>query len=127
MRWSGKWLGSGRSPVAVIAICVVTAGPSFALESTFEHPTYKKQARLDVCYVWGKQCGQQPADMYCQVQGFQRATHFETGHVRPTRLGSNGKVCDADFCVGFKSITCFTSASQPGNGRSWPVLFDSND
>jgi hypothetical protein len=108
---------------ALIAICVVTATPSFALESTFDHPTYGSQEQLDVCYIWGKQCGQKPANMYCKVHGYQRATHFDTEPARPTRLGSNGKLCDGDFCVGFKSITCFTSASQPGIVTPWPHSF----
>jgi hypothetical protein len=124
MKSSRKWLPSVCGSVALIAAYAVTATTAFALEGTFNHPTYKKRARLDVCFVWGKQCGQKAADTYCRAQGYQRATHFDTEPARPTRLASDGRVCDADFCVGFKSITCFTSASERGKTGNWPQRID---
>lgn len=110
--------------VALIAACAVTATTAFALEGTFDNPTYKRMARLDVCYTWGKHCGQKAADTYCFVQGYQIAKHFTTEPARPTRIASDGKVCDADFCVGFKSITCFTSSPERIKNRGWPQRID---
>lgn len=109
--------------LAVFTICMAIAPAALALEATFEHPTYKKQARLDACYFWGRECGRKPADTYCQVQGYERSVRFETEPVRPTRLPT-GKTCDAEFCRGFKSITCFTSASQRGRTTYWPQRID---
>ena len=124
MRHSGKWMRSACRSVALLAICAVTATASFALEDTFSQPTYKGLARLDVCYLWGRDCGQHPADTYCRVQGYERAVRFDTELARPTRLASRGGICDADFCAAFKSITCFTSASQRGRTREWPSCID---
>src|SRR5215470_12512453 len=75
-------------------------------------------------FTWGKQCGQKAADTYCRAQGYERATHFDTEPARPTRLASDGRVCDADFCVAFKSVTCFTSASERGRTGNWPQRID---
>jgi hypothetical protein len=124
MKNSGKWIRSGCGSVALLAICAVTSTAAFALEDTFNHPTYKKLARLDVCYVWGRECGKKPADTYCRAQGYDWSVRFDTEPVRPTRLASDGKICDAEFCVGFKSITCFTRASQRGAPGGWPQRID---
>lgn len=119
-----KWLARVCGSVALIAVCAVTATTAFALEDTFNHPTYKRIARLDFCFTFGNHCGQMPADTYCRVQGYESATHFDTEFARPTRIASDGKECNADFCVGFKSISCFTSASERGPGREWPRPID---
>ena len=124
MKNSGKWMRSACGSVALLAICAVTSTAAFALEGTFNHPTYKKLARLDNCYAWAQACGKRAADTYCRVQGYEESVRFETEFVRPTRIASTGQVCDADFCVGFKSITCFTSASQRGRSRDWPQRID---
>ena len=124
MENSRKWLPGVCGSVALIAACAVTATAAFALEDTFDNPTYKRLARLDVCFSWGKFCGQKAADTYCFAQGYDRATHFETEPAHPTRLASNDKVCDADFCVGFKSITCFIPGSERFTNRGWPQRID---
>ena len=124
MKNSRKWLSGVFGSMALIAACAATATTAFALEGTFNNPTYKRLARLDFCFSWGKFCGQKAADTYCFAQGFDRATRFETESVRPTRLASNGKVCDADFCVGFKSITCFIPGSERLTNRGWPQRLD---
>ena len=105
---------------ALPAACALAAPAAHALEGTFNQPTYKKMARLDFCFTFGNDCGQMAADTYCRVQGYERATHFDTEPARPTRIASDGKECNANFCVGFKTITCFTSASEPGRKRDWP-------
>lgn len=124
MNNSRKWLSGAFGSMALIVTCAVTAPTAFALEDTYDNPTYKRKARLDFCYTWGSNCGQKAADTYCFAQGYDRATRFETERIRPTRLGSNGKICDADFCVGFKSITCFIPGSQRLTNRGWPQQID---
>ena len=124
MKRSLKWLPRVFASVVLIAACAVTTTPAFALKDTYENPTYKRKARLDVCFTWGEHCGQKAADTYCWAQGYDRATNFTTEPFRPTRLGSNGKVCDADFCVGFKTITCFIPGSERMTNRGWPQRID---
>ena len=109
---------------ALPAVLALATPAAHALEGTFNHPTYKRQARLDQCFIWGKECGQRAADTYCRAQGYQRAVRFDTEHARPTRLASDGKVCDADFCVAFRSITCFTTAAERGKTGNWPQRID---
>ncbi|MDM0017338.1 hypothetical protein [Variovorax saccharolyticus] len=124
MRHTGQpWSGAFRA-FASLAVCTLATTSSFALEGSFNHPTYKKLARLDQCYVWGRYCGKMAADTYCRAQGYERSLRFDTEPARPTRLASDGRVCDADFCVGFKRITCYTSAEQRGKGGNWPQRID---
>ncbi len=117
------WIGGLCCSAVLLADGVAVTSTASALEGTFTRPTYNKQARLDACYFWGRECGRKPADTYCQVQGYERSVRFETEHVRPTRLVS-GKTCDAEFCMGFKSITCVTSAPQRGKTTYWPQRLD---
>ena len=98
-----------------------------ALEANFNHPLYKDGSRLDVCFAFGQDCGQRPADVFCGVHGFERATSFETEHANPTRIAGTGKSCTADFCEAFKSIVCFTSGAQPGRRLDWPHVIDTNN
>lgn len=124
MKTSGVAMRRAFGRLAVLAGFAVTAGPAFAVEGTFTHPTFKGQGRLDACYFWGRDCGKKPADTYCQVQGYGWAVRFETEPFRPTRIAGDGKVCDASFCMGFKSITCGTTAAQRGETRRWPQRID---
>ncbi len=124
MKNSRKLLSGIFASMTLAAVCGVTAPSALALEDTYDNPTYKRKARLDFCYSWGKFCGQKAADTYCWAQGYDRATHFTTEPFRPTRLASTGQVCNADFCVGFKSITCFIPGSKRLTNRGWPQRID---
>ena len=66
--------------------------------------------RLDVCRVWGNECGKPAADAFCQRKGFDRATSFTVAHdigaQSPTRVISSGQICNQAFCDGFRKITC---------------------
>jgi hypothetical protein len=98
-----------------------------ALEGNFDSPRYKDGLRLDVCLGFGQNCGQAPADLYCRVHGYQRATRFETEHATPTRIaGDPERMCNANFCAAFKHIVCFTSQAQPDrqNNELWPHPID---
>jgi hypothetical protein len=59
----------------------------------------------------GKNCGQEAADKYCQIHGYQKATGFQIEKASPTQT-LLGQRCTGSVCVAFKSITCFTT---PGN------------
>jgi hypothetical protein len=83
-------------------------------------PTYKDMGRLDVCYTFGKKCGQEVANMYCRIQGYETAATFETEHATPTRIIGTGETCNGDFCVAFTQIVC-SSESESGSRANWPA------
>jgi hypothetical protein len=103
---------------------LLAASGASALEVKYSHPTYKRQAPLDICLTFGKNCGKPVADMCCRIQGYERATGFKTEHASPTRIMSDRKTCVGDFCTAFSSINCFTSAAVRGPGIGWPQGID---
>jgi hypothetical protein len=107
-----------------VSVLLSATGAS-ALEDQFNRPTYKAQGqvRLDNCEQFGSSCGQPAADHYCRLQGYERATNFETVRASPTKV-IFGRECNGSFCVAFKLIACFTSAQQPGPKRDWPQIID---
>ena len=110
--------------VAIFSLLVGITAVS-ALEQRFDRPRYKDRfARLDVCYSFGRDCGNRAANEYCTIHGFQVARSFETEHARPTQTMSGGKTCNGSFCVSFKSIVCFTRDRERGRGHGWPERID---
>jgi hypothetical protein len=95
-----------------------------ALEGQFNSPRYKGQGRLDFCFTFGRDCGQQVADTYCRIQGYERASSFEAVRASPTRIIANGATCSGGHCTTFRHIVCFTSAAQRGRGIGWPQRID---
>jgi hypothetical protein len=96
---------------ALTALAISTAAS--AREVYYYHPM-AQGIRLDWCYSWGADCGQQAADAWCRVMGFRRALNLaiQTG-VHPTRVISTGAVCDEAYCNGFAYITCSTHLASP--------------
>lgn len=88
----------------------------------FEQPRVEATGRrLDWCSLWGgKDCGQKPADSFCNQKGYGRAGSFElepnVGRQEPTQLFGQqvNTVCDAKGCAGFRFIEC-TGSFQPTN------------
>ena len=78
-------------------------------KQTFPDPMYAGM-RLDVCYEWANRCGQEPADEWCKLQGFNHALDFPTEVVGergiPTKLIGTQQECRESFCGSFKYITC---------------------
>lgn len=66
--------------------------------------------RVDVCLVWGGQCGEPAATEFCKRSGYARATDWkpanDIGAQTPTVVLSSGQVCSDASCDGFASITC---------------------
>jgi hypothetical protein len=114
---------------------VMTLFASFVLSQetqVFQNPTFEGK-RLDVCLVWGDQCGQAAADAWCKTQGFDGAFAFEVdkaiGAQTPTIVMTDRKICDQPNCDGFKTITCKRAKSVtpqpplrrvPGPGKNTP-------
>ena len=94
---------------------------------TAERPRYDGpkagKDRLDNCWMLGKNCGQEAADKYCQIQGYQRATRFQLENASPTQT-LVGQRCTGSHCIAFKSITCSTNARKRGQGEAWPQLMN---
>lgn len=108
----------------VATLVVQGAATAHALENTFMRPTYKRLARLDNCQHFGTFCGQPAANDYCRIQGYQRASRFQTERASPTRVINFGQECRGPGCVGFRFIVCFTSEPRRGPGRDWPHTID---
>jgi len=89
-----------------------------------QSPTYKGIVRLNNCLHFGTHCGKPAADDYCQMQGYERASKFETERASPTRVMNFGQECKGPHCVAFKYIECFTRAQQRGKVRDWPRTID---
>ncbi len=112
-----------RALLAIVAFLLAVSSAR-ALETRFVNPTYKKSARLNVCYSFGRNCGQPAAKAFCELQGFMQANSFETAHVSPTQVYADGRKCEGSYCVGFTNIVCWTSAAQRGPGHGWPQRID---
>jgi PKD repeat protein len=72
--------------------------------------------RLDLCRIWGTDCGQPAADAFCISQHYDRAESFTIdygiGHISPTSPIDSPEVCDQSYCDGFSAIVCTTSGSS---------------
>ena len=78
----------------MIIASVVFAGwlsaPAAAEEQVFLQPVHdaRQEYRVDVCRVWGYECGQPAADEFCRRQGFESAAEFkiaeDIGAMTPT-------------------------------------------
>lgn len=66
--------------------------------------------RLNYCLANGKGCGQQAADAFCDMKGFEDASDYNQSPPLPpyvsTRFIGNGKKCYGPVCYGFQSIEC---------------------
>lgn len=96
---------------ALSGLLVAAAG---AEEKLFEAPVHAGY-RVDICRVWGNDCGQSAADEFCRLQGFERADmsmiDHDIGAATPTRTLGDGKICDQDFCDAFGAINCVRAAT----------------
>lgn len=114
----------------VAALTGLLAAAADAEEKLFEPPVHAGY-RVDICRVWGSDCGQPAADEFCRLQGFQRAdmsmVDHDIGAVTPTRTLGDGKVCDQSFCDGFGAINCVRtdtetqSSAQPAPPKPQPA------
>ena len=78
---------------------------STAGKRTFYEPCYNGY-RLDNCLNFGTNCEKPAADKFCKEKGFTKATSWKREKARPTYIIGDRSLCDEDFCVGFKYITC---------------------
>jgi hypothetical protein len=97
--------------ITLSAICV------YAQETQIFPAPEVDGKRLDVCLVWGDQCGQPAADAWCKTQGFDSASSWDLakgiGAQTPTVVLTGRNICDQPTCDGFASITCTRAAKKP--------------
>ena len=66
--------------------------------------------RLDWCREWAQNCGKGAADAFCKLYGYKEANSWEIdadiGLATATKIITSGKICNQDFCDGFKFIKC---------------------
>jgi hypothetical protein len=63
---------------------------------------------LDWCRRFGEKCGQPAADAFCRANDYRRSVRFvqwiDPG--KPTKVISNGQICDSEGCDSFRWIEC---------------------
>jgi hypothetical protein len=100
---------------ATTALLAFASAAAVAELQVFPLPEFKGH-RVDLCRVWGNECGQAAADEFCRRSGFSSAEGFTVDHdigaATPTRTLVDGGICNQAFCDGFESITC----TRPGSG-----------
>lgn len=107
-----------RIHVATMLFAGLLSAAAAAEEMAFDEPVHdvREMYRVDVCRVWGSDCGQPAADEFCRRQGYERAEGFtiaeDIGASTPTMTLEDGKVCDQGYCDGFQVIVC----TRPGPG-----------
>lgn len=66
--------------------------------------------RLDLCRVWGAECGKPAADEWCRDNGRWKSAGFaidaDIGARSSTRVISSGQICSQPFCDGFQHVSC---------------------
>jgi len=86
--------------------CIGGGGP---VTRTFNNPRING-VRLDWCRRWSQQCGRPAANAFCRRRGYARAVSHrqavDIGRWTQTRIITTGQICSANFCDGFRHITC---------------------
>lgn len=77
--------------------------------TTFQNPTVEGY-RLDWCLHWGQQCGKAAATAWCKrkmgkADGFAKQWKKDE-NIGTTYVMGDGKVCNQQFCDGFRWIEC---------------------
>jgi hypothetical protein len=103
---------AGMKTIMIIIVLMLGSAPYLSAQDEsriFPAPSVEGR-RLDLCFVWGAQCGQPAADAFCQAQGFDAASVWEPendiGAATPTIVLTGGAVCSHPDCDGFRTITC---------------------
>ncbi len=108
-------------PISVVS--AVLSVNAIAEQFKFDRPRHNAH-RVDACRFWGVGCGQDAADAFCAIQGYQKAVAFEIdrgiGAVTPTMTIGDRRVCDQPQCDGFRWITCERSGPMPPGRRGAP-------
>lgn len=78
----------------------------------FWHPTFHGE-RLDYCTLDGKACGQEVADKYCQMLGYEYSNQNEIAYnLGLTHFLGTSVECKGWRCNGFMTISCASEVSH---------------
>ena len=73
--------------------------------------------RLDWCYNYAQGCGKKAAKAFCKTKGFLNVVDWaidkNIGAVSTTKTLGDKRLCDKNFCDGFKFITCKNLIAPP--------------
>ena len=99
-----------RIRAALLALATLAFGSVAQAETvTYDNPKVGSNP-LDLCLSWGEGCGKPAADAWCVNNGFTEsvghAVAENIGLSTPTRLISNGAVCDQEMCDGISQVSC---------------------
>lgn len=114
------WLKSTAGPPVASDCCisgVKVPPPGAAVQQRFENPRVivriageRRRRHLDWCYGLGYGCGEQAADAYCRLRGFDHAKDYRMRPKVPygTATIGTGQFCQPPFmtCDSFSHITC---------------------
>lgn len=94
----------------LVALTIMLGAAAAQNTETFDAPKHYKGYRLDWCRTWTRYCGKDAAEAFCQANNYDRVVKNgfakEEGVGLTTLIGTEGQVCDAEFCDGFDYITC---------------------
>lgn len=98
----GKWVLIGL-PLMVATL----AAPAQSEILRFDKPTVDG-VLLDWCRLYADKCGQPAADAFCRANGYRRTVRYVkwNGPGLPTKIISNGQICDDPGCDSFVWIEC---------------------
>lgn len=73
---------------------------------------------LDVCRMWGVQCGKPAADAFCQSTGFEESVDYAVRmDSPPTRVIGDGQICSEPYCDRIVIVTCKGRMKQTSGGK----------
>jgi hypothetical protein len=101
----------GFAGLSLLAAVGSFAQMANAETQSFHAPQYKEYL-LDWCFTWGADCGQRPADAWCQSKGFDAAKSFGKWENpgKPTKLiGGVSELCNEAECDSYTRITCVSA------------------
>ncbi|MCP4345286.1 MAG: hypothetical protein GY795_07140 [Desulfobacterales bacterium] len=97
---------------ALLSLGVITSNGLAQGSKTFKYPKIKDY-RLDWCLHWAKQCGKPAANAWCSKKMGKADGYAIKWEIDPdigasfsTYVMGDEKICNKEFCDGFKYITC---------------------
>ena len=94
---------------ALFAALVISSTPAFAQSDVVRIDAPQVDGvMLDWCRRFAEKCGQPAADAFCRANGYRRSVRFvqwiDPG--KPTKIISDGQICDSEGCDSFRWIEC---------------------
>jgi hypothetical protein len=86
-------------------------------DGVFRDPKVNGYA-LDVCRMWGAQCGKPAADAFCKSRGFEGSIDYAVRNDSPpTWVIDSGQICSEPYCDRIVLVTCKGRGKGPSVGE----------